>query len=198
MTEFMPSPFDRASVFTDIVFEDLELQAADVTGKEFERCIFRRCKLQESRWSQARLEDCVFESCDLSRMVARSVGLFGVRFKDTRLSGVEWADLGLLPAVAFEDCDLRYASFVKVRLRDTRFVNCMVREANFVDADLTKAIFTDSDLTGSTLRGCVLKDADFTQATGVFIDPQQNRVKGVRIALEAAVTLVRSFGIVVE
>ncbi|MBL0171715.1 MAG: pentapeptide repeat-containing protein [Gemmatimonadaceae bacterium] len=191
------SNFD-GTLFVDRLFEDLELHAADLTGKEFERCTFRRCKLPESRWANARLEDCVFEACDLSRMVPRRMVLSGVRFADTRLSGVDWEDLGLLPDVSFAGCDLRYASFVKVPLRAVRFVNCVIRDASFVDSDLTKADFTDTDLTGTSFRGCLLKEANLTRATGVYVDPQQNRAKGARISLEAAVTLVRSFGIVVE
>ena len=99
MTEF------DADHYFDTTFEDLELHAVDLSGKEFERCTFRRCKLPESRWARVRLEDCVI-ACS--------------------------------------------------------------------------------------------KEPDFTRATGVFFDPAQNRVKGVRISLEAAVTLVGSYGIVVE
>ena len=188
----------NATEFIDVTFEDLDLLAVDFTGKEFERCTFRRCKLPESRWIRARLEDCVFETCDLSRMMPRTMELHGVTFQDTRLSGVEFVELGLLPIVTFNGCDLRYASFTNLRLRATAFVKCTMREVNFVDVDLTKADFTDTDLTGGTFQRCVLHECNLTRATSVFVDPQQNRVKGLRVSLEAAVTLAQSFGIVVE
>ena len=100
--------------------------------------------------------------------------------------------------MTFEGCDLRYTSFVKLRLRATRFVGCIARESNFIEVDLTDADFTDTDLTGSVIRGCTLAKANLADANGVLFDPQHNKVKGARIAIEAAVSLVQSLGIVVE
>jgi len=174
------------------------LAVADLSGKELARCTFRRCKLPESRWSRTKLEDCLFEDCDLTGMAPQELALRGVAFKGTKLMGVDWTDLGKLPDVSFERCDLRYASFVKQRLRATRFVGCVAREASFLEVDLTEADFTDSDLTGSTIRGCSLGKTNFSRATGVFFEPQHNKVKGVRISLAAAVLLAQSFGMVVE
>ena len=112
--------------------------------------------------------------------------------------GVDWSDVAPFPDVAFESCDLRYASFVKLRLRGTRFLACLAREANFLEVDLTEADFTETDLTSTTIRGCTLAKTNFARAKGVLFDPQHNRVKGARIAIDAAILLVESLGIVVE
>jgi fluoroquinolone resistance protein len=184
--------------FADVIFSDLALATADLSGKELARCTFRRCKLPESRWARTRLEDCVFEDCDLTGMVPQELALRGVSFRGTKLMGVDWTELAKFPDASFERCDLRYASFVKQRLRTTRFVGCMAREASFLEVDLTEADFTDTDLTGATIRDCALGKTNFARATGVFLDPQHNKVKGARIAIAAAILLVQSFGIVVE
>ena len=55
-----------------------------------------------------------------------------------------------------------------------------------------------TDLTDSTIRGCTLARTNFSKATGVLFDPQHNRAKGARIALEAALAMARSAGMVVE
>jgi uncharacterized protein YjbI with pentapeptide repeats len=191
-------PLLDGDFFADEVFSDLALAAADLSGKEFARCTFRRCKLPESRWARTKLEDCVFEDCDLTGMLPHELALRGVVFKGTKLMGVDWTELGKLPDVSFERCDLRYASFVKQRFRATRFVGCIAREASYLEVDLTEADFTDTDLTGSTIRGCSLGKTNFSHAIGVFFDPQHNKVKGARIAIEAAILLVQSFGMVVE
>jgi uncharacterized protein YjbI with pentapeptide repeats len=184
--------------FADQVFSDLTLAAADLSGKELARCTFRRCKLPESRWARTKLEDCVFEDCDLTGMAPHELALRGVVFKGTKLMGVDWTELGKLPDVSFERCDLRYASFVKQRLRATRFVGCIAREASFLEVDLGEADFTGTDLTGSTIRGCSLGKTNFSRAIGVLLDPQHNKVKGARIAIESAILLVQSLGMVVE
>jgi uncharacterized protein YjbI with pentapeptide repeats len=184
--------------FVGETFADLELTTADLGGKEFERCTFRHCKLPESRWVRSVLEDSVFEDCDLSRMEPQRLVLRRVVFRNTKLVGVTWKGVDKGPTMTFEDCDLRYASFVSLRLASARMVRCLLRESNFLDTDLTGADFSRSDLTGSTIQGCTLTKADFTRATGVLFDPSTNLVKGARVAPETALLLAQSFGLVVE
>ncbi|MEO8451566.1 MAG: pentapeptide repeat-containing protein [Gemmatimonadota bacterium] len=187
-----------AAHFFEAAFTDLELTAADLSGKEFEGCTFRRCKLPESRWSRCVIEDSVFEDCDLSRMAPQQLALRTVLFKNTKLVGVTWKGLEPGVDVSFEGCDLRYASFVGLRLKSVRIAGCSLRDANFFDTDLTNADFGDSDLTGSTIQGCTLAKANFSRAKGVFVNPATNVVKGARIPPGAAFLLAQSFGMVVE
>ena len=203
MTTTPPAPpagprLEDGDVFADVTFSEVALEGADLSGKDLQRCTFRRCKLPGSRWARAKLEDCLFEDCDLTGMVPEALALRGVTFKGTKLMGVDWTLLGKLPDLGFEGCDLRYCSFVKLRLRATRFRGCVAREANFIELDLTEADFTGSDLTGSTIQGCLLAKTDFSRANGVFFDPQRNRVKGARIAIGTAVLLVKSLGMEVD
>jgi fluoroquinolone resistance protein len=121
-----------------------------------------------------------------------------VKFKGSKLMGVDWSELGKLPDMAFEGCDLRYSSFVKLRLRATRFRGCLAREANFIEVDLSEADFAGTELTGATIQGCLLAKTDFSKAIGVFFDPQRNRVKGARIGIGAAVLMVKSLGMEVD
>lgn len=193
LTELQAEDFLADRTFTDLV-----LEAGDLSGKELQRCTFRRCKLPASRWARSKLEECLFEHCDLTRMAPQGLALREVTFKDSKLMGVDWTDLGPLPNARFDGCDLRYASFVKLKLRATKFLGCTAREANFIDIDLTEADFTGTDLTDSTIRGCTLAKTNFSRATGVLFEPQHNRVKGARIALEAALAMARSAGMVVE
>ena len=192
------SPFGAQDAFADQTFEDLATEGAAISGKDFQRCVFRRCKLPQSRWPETRFEDCVFEDCDLTRMAPQGLAFRGVIFKSSKLMGVEWSGLGSLPDLAFDGCDLRYASFVDLRLRALRVVGCLVREANFLSVDLTEADFTGSDLTGSTITGCTLAKANFARADGVFFDPQKNNAKAPAFAAETAVLLMRSYGVLVE
>jgi uncharacterized protein YjbI with pentapeptide repeats len=193
------NPFAGES-FTDTTFTEVTLEPGDLdtlVGKEFQRCIFRRCKLAGSRWRETKLEDCRFESCDLTRILPAGMALRGVVFAGCKLMGVDFTDVGRLPDFAFEDCDLRYASFVKLRLRALKLTGCVAREANFLEVDLSEADFSGTDLGGSTITGCTLGKTNFTRATDVFFDPLRNKVKGARIATETAVLMAQAHGLVV-
>jgi uncharacterized protein YjbI with pentapeptide repeats len=199
MTSDAPSgPFDGDDAFADLTFADVAAERLVVRRKDFQRCVFRRCKLPESAWAESRLEDCVFEDCDLTRMVPRGLGLRGVAFTGSKLMGVDWSDVASLPDFGFDRCDLRYATFTKLRLRGLKMIGCNAREASFVDIDLTEADFTGSELAAATIHGCTLARANMAGASGVLFDPQRNRPKGARISVEAALAIVRYYGIVVE
>jgi uncharacterized protein YjbI with pentapeptide repeats len=183
--------------FQDETFADLELEAADLSGKEFYRCTFRGVKLRQSRWEGARLEECVFEDCDLSRLRPAPRTLTGVTFRRTKLMGIEWAKLRN-PSITFEECDLRYAAFVDAGLRGTSFRGCKAGEATFSGCDLGGADFSGADLTGTVFEACALPQADLRSARGAFPDPAKNKVKGARISVETAALLAISAGMQVD
>lgn len=176
-------------------FVGLELGEADLSRKEFQSCTFRSVKLAGSRWMGALLEDCTFELCDLSNFAPKGLAARDVRFSECKLLGVDWTSVSPHPRVAFEACDLRYASFASVHLRKTTFLRSQITEATFADVDLTECDFDGSDLEGTTFRECVLHKANFSGARGLLLDPAKNRVKDARISLEAAVLLAASFGL---
>ena len=95
-------------------------------------------------------------------------------------------------------CNLQYASFVNVNLTRTRFTQCRLVEVNFVDSRLVESEFADTDLSGSRFEQCDARQADFSRAHGLFLDPTRNKVKDARISLAAAVTLAASFGMKVS
>ena len=190
-------PSDRVRSCTSLEDEtvvDRDLGGLDLAGKDFCRCRFVRVKLAETRWHGARLEDCVFEDCDLTRMQPGDAGLHDVRFLRCKLMGVSWERSSPGTVLAFADCDLRYASFVALALRRAPFLRCRAQEASFVDADLQHADFAGTDLTGASFQGADLRDADLSAATGAFVDPSKNRVRGLRVSLETAALLAASFG----
>jgi fluoroquinolone resistance protein len=184
--------------FEDETFTDLDLQGARLGGKEFYRCTFQRSHLQESRWPESKLEACVFRGCDLTRAQLAHTALRDVRFEGSKLMGIDWSTLSPNPELAFEECNLRYSSFVGLSLRQTVFARCAALEVNFTDTDLSDTDFTGTDLSGSNFRGCTLTRADLRGALGVFIDPAaHNRLKATRVPVETAVLLAQTLGMLV-
>ncbi len=190
--------FQARSLFQDELLQGSEQQRADLSGKEFLGCTFRNMKLQESVWRGARLEDCVFEDCDLTRMDPARMALLGVLFRRSKLMGIDWTALTPNPSVTFEECDLRYASFVGLNLRRCAIRGCRAIEANFLDCDLSDSDFTGTSLVGANLEGSEVTRANLAGAEGAFVSPSKNRVKDVYISVASAVELARSFGMRVE
>jgi len=176
-------------------FIGLDLQGRDLGGREFTGCSFRGCKAQQTLWRGSRLDDCRFERCDLTRMQPRGMLAHDVHFTDSKLMGIEWADLGQFPRLSFTDCVLDFASFVGLGLRKTGFIRCKIAEGNFFDADLQGADFAGSDLRGTMFRGCKLGKADFSAATGVHFDPAVNEARGAVIPLETAALMAMHLGL---
>jgi fluoroquinolone resistance protein len=176
----------------------IDLHEVSLSGKEFDDCTFRQVKLQESRLGGLRLSDCRFEDCDLTAIHPQGMKAQQVHFARCKMVGVQWSELAQYPQVEFHECQLRYATFLGLDLRRARFIRCDIREATFLRMDLTEADFDGSDLTGTKFEDCQLRKADFTAATGAWLDPANNRVKDARISLESAALVALSFGMCVE
>ena len=181
--------------FDDLVVEDIDLTQADLSNKEFTRCAFTNVHLPESVWTGARLEDCTFTTCDMTRMKVKKTGLRSVEFNCCRLTGTDWSDVAPNPDVTFTDCNLQYATFATINLTGTAFKSSRIAEANFFEARLVEATFGGCDLAGSRFEGCDLRDADFSEAQGVFFEPAKNRVKDARVSVATAVVLAQAVGL---
>ncbi len=183
------------AVFEGQTFDKLDLAAADLSRKEFIRCVFRNLKLPDTKWQQTRLEDCLFEECDLSNMRPQQMALRGVRFSQCKLLGVQWTDVASAPMVSFVDCMMRYQSFGSIKLPNTHFVRCSIIDSTFIDVDLSKSIFDDCDLAKTQFERCTLVGTDFSASRGVYFDTTKNRIKSARISVETAASMAIALGL---
>jgi len=184
----------RDASFQDATVSRLDLRGAELTDKEFTHCVFRGLRADASTWKRVRLEDCVFEDCDLTRAQFPLARLHGVSFRRSKLMGVDWSSLGSNPSLGFEECDLRYASFVKLNLRKTPFRSCKALESAFIACHLGESDFTDTDLAGANFDDCDLSKANLATARNAFVSPAKNRVKNARVSVETAVLLALFHG----
>ncbi|HTA21054.1 MAG TPA: pentapeptide repeat-containing protein, partial [Polyangia bacterium] len=114
----------EGEVFEGETFRGGDLAEADLAGKELVRCAFENVRLTQSRWRDARLEDCTFDGCELTRIEPGGLLARGVRFVGCKMMGIDWSRVGTFPTLAFESCDLRYGSFVSLRLPKLVFDRC--------------------------------------------------------------------------
>ncbi len=187
-------PFGEDELLEKRTWTDLDLPGHAIRGREFHRCTFVRVRMSALRLENCQLESCVFQDCDLHQFQPVRTALRGVRFLGCKLMGTDWGGVSPNPDVAFEDCDLRYAVFMRMNLRKASILRCEVREAGLTDVDLTESDFSGTDLGGTTFDRCELVKANLSTARNAYVDPARNRVKGARVAVDSAVLLALAAG----
>jgi uncharacterized protein YjbI with pentapeptide repeats len=95
----------------------------------------------------------------------------------------------------FDGCDLSYCSFRKMDLTACSFTNCTTADAEFVQCELEGVSFDGTDLTRCTFHANNLVRADLRGARNYVISPFGNRVKGMRVTLPEALSLLLEVGV---
>jgi fluoroquinolone resistance protein len=112
------------------------------------------------------------------------------------MMGIDWSRVGAFPTLAFEGCDLRYGSFVSLRLPKLMFERCNLGDVQFVEVDLAQARFPGCHLGGARFERCDLRKASFAGAVDLTLDPQHaNKLAGARVPVDVAVRLARALGL---
>jgi uncharacterized protein YjbI with pentapeptide repeats len=179
-------------------FRAAEAEALDFANTRFEDCTFDHCALQGRELRRARFLDCVFDTCDLAVAKVPDCTFARVKLKNCRLSGINWSMTEKLESVSFEDCQMRDATFIGVRLDDCTLERCIAHGATFREASLVKASFRDSELVRAEFVNCDLRGADFRGAIGYAISVTENRLQNARFSLPEAVSLLKGLGILLE
>ena len=83
-------------------------------------------------------------------------------------------------------------------LKKTWFTECSIKEATFVDCNLEDAKFHNCNLQDTRFEGCDLRKADFSSATGYFINPQLNKIKKAKFSYPDVLVLLDGFDIIIK
>lgn len=161
-------------------------------------CAFIDCALAEVSFRGTHLSECRFERCDLSLVDLTDAVLQGVVFDSCRLTGNHFDTLktGALGIMAtFVGCDLSYCSFRSLDLTACSFTDCVAVDAEFVRCELAGVSFEGSDLARCTFHANGLEGADLRGARNYAISPFGNRVKGMRVTMPEAVSLLLELGV---
>lgn len=191
---------DAQSSFEDREIENLDLTGQRLADKEFEGCSFVSCKLHGLLLDRCRFVSCEFRSCDLSLIEPRDSSFRGVRFIDSRLTGVNWtqADTTLGLDVAFERSVLDGGSFMELPLDGLEVIGCRAQGVSFSGASLLDADFSGSDLLDSQFHGSDLRGADLSAASNVTFDPRECRLGNTKLSLDGGLRVLGRVGIVID
>ena len=192
--------FDKQSEYFDQRFEAIELQNQIVPSKTFENCTFVRCNFSETDFNKSKFCDCIFDHCNLSLMKIKSCIFNTVKFRNSKLVGVNWTEVAwptikLACPIHFSESDISHATFFGVNLREAMFVKCRIHDVDFREADLTRANLQYSDLLKSLFMHSDLTEADFSYADHYRIDVNFNKITRAKFMLPEAVALLYSLDI---
>ncbi|HEY3875222.1 MAG TPA: pentapeptide repeat-containing protein [Candidatus Kapabacteria bacterium] len=172
------SIFLSQSEFEGMTFKGETAINLDLTGRKFIDCIFERCQ-----FSSIKMDGAVIQAS----------------FKGCKIEGINFftAKKTLL-SVTFDSCLIRHSSFAELKLPKIKFSNSKLQNVDFSDADLSSADFSDSTFEECVFRNTNLSKADFRTASGYYIDPIQNKIRGTKFSYPEVLNLLAGFDIVIE
>jgi fluoroquinolone resistance protein len=184
-----------------IYIEEKKFDTIDFTQKlfaaaDYENCTFVNCNFSGTGLVNIVFAGCTFTDCNLSLATIIQTAFKMVTFKNCKLLGLHFENCNpFLFEVYFESCILNLSSFYKLKIKKTRFINCSLHEVDFTAADLTSAIFDKCDLTRAIFQNSIIEKADFSTAHNYSIDPEINKIKKAKFALEGVAGLLDKYDI---
>ncbi len=190
---------DNNESYEDIIFSGIRRdEGHEIIDTDFYNCTFQNCNFFENSFLGCMFENCAFENCDLALVSVKSTSFRNVKFIDTKLSGIQWADAAFPLDINFKRCLLNYSGFIGVDLRNTNIIECQLKEADFSEANLSKTDCSFSDFSGARFLNTNLTRADFTNATNYAIHPHGNKLCKTKFSLPDALSLLDVFDIIIE
>ncbi|WP_350289188.1 pentapeptide repeat-containing protein [uncultured Croceitalea sp.] len=190
----MDKPF-----ITDKHFRKEDYTKTRLDRAEYEECIFETCQFQNGFLDNQNFTTCEFLACDLSNTNIKHTIFNDVLFKECKLIGLRFEDLNdSLLSVKFDNCQLDFASFFKLRLKNTVFNDCSLLEVDFTETDLTNSSFPNCNLEKAIFKSTILNKADLTSALNLTLNPESNQLKKARFGKESVLGLLKKYDIVIE
>lgn len=185
-------------------FEDQVFDAKDFTTIVFEKgdyegCQFNNCDLSKADISDTTFIECSFHSCNLSMARVNKTAFQEVKFVDCKLLGIQFENCSdFLFSIDCDKCNLNFCTFGKLKLRQSKIRNSSLQDADFTGTDASQFVFDGCDLSRARFENTDLTKADFRTATNYSIDPEINKIKKARFALEGLPGLLDKYDITVE
>ncbi len=186
------------------VFEQLTIEKRDFTQETldfgiYEDCRFIDCDFSNVDLSNFTFSECSFHGCNFSNVIFKNTSLKVVHFIHCKLLGIIFYDCNkFLFSVDFEQCNLSYSSFYRLKIKKTKFNECLLQEVDFTETDLSNSVFYRCDFRNSLFDRTILEGCDFRTSFNYSIDPENNRIKKAKFALQGVVGLLLKYDIIVE
>ncbi|MFV0576794.1 MAG: pentapeptide repeat-containing protein [Vibrio sp.] len=192
--------FKSNEQYFDVCFSQCESSQDDFENIEFEECDFCDCDLSNSAFKNCKFINCQFKRCNLSLVSFSNTHLFGVRFLDSKLVGIDWtkatwAVYHLDFELNFQRCIMNDVSFFGLTMNELVLDECKLHDADFREGNFSDSKMTFCDFTNSLFMRTNLQNVDFTESINYSINVLENQVKGAKFSRYEALNLLGSLGI---
>lgn len=183
-------------IFFEQTFENATFYKKDLLEAEFEQCQFINCMFPDSDLSHVRFIECDFDQIDLSNCKIFKTSFQECTFITCKLMGLSFDQCDMFGLnFKAQDCIFDHASFYQVKLPGFQGEKCSFRSVDFTEAILKGANFNGSDFNNAIFERTELQKADLLNTTNLYLDPENNLIKEVRINLEALPGLLTKFSL---
>jgi len=183
----------------DQVFEKIDFSEESIEKAEYNYCSFVDCNLSGLNLSNFSFIECTFDNCNLSNIKTGNTAIQDAKFAHCKLMGVHFSDCNdFLLSFEFNDCDLSFSSFHKLKIKKTKFNNCNLQEVDFVETDLRATVFNDCKLNGAVFEKTLLTEVDFRSAFNYSINPENNQIEKAKFSKTGLAGLLDKYNIIVE
>lgn len=182
--------------YSEMTFCDLKCVGTDISGKEFLECTFKNSVFENVMFRNCIFERCVFDSCSLILPGIGHSTFDDVHFQECKIAGLNFGDLNTFSiSLGFDRSKLLSCSFVGLELKSTSFSNSQIVDTVFRECNLQKTDFEGVLFTSTIFSRNDLTHANFKDASGFFINPCDNKLKGATFSHTSALELLHQFGI---
>lgn len=189
--------------YEDQTFKGMVLENDEVREITFQDCTFENCSFKETTVRSCKFSHCSFKNCDLSLMKVDGSTFKDTNFEDSKVIGVNWVKASwgrkeivhLIQTIDFRRCVLNYSTFMGLDLEKMTLRKCIARDVDFSEANLKGADCRFTDFENSQFRHTDLSGVDFCGATNYFIQPHLNTIKQARFSLPEAMSLLYNLDI---
>lgn len=187
-----------------MIFDDQEFKAEAVAKAIIEGALYEYCIFRDGDLSGMNLSRCKFVNCDFIEVNLSNITLTGTRFQECTFQSCKMLgfDLSAINTIGFkanfQSCNLSHAVFIGIGLKNASFEDCKLQGADFTDADCSGVGFLSCNFAEAVFDQTNLEKANFTGASGYYIDPRQNKLKGARFDFPHAIGLLEPFGVIIN
>ena len=185
--------------FDSETYHRIDFSESKIQKGEYDNCTFTECNFSEVHASNIEFVECEFIDCNFSNAIVKDTAFKDVSFLNCKMIGVKFYEVDtFLLKMKFDNCQLSFSSFRKLKIHNTHFKNCQLEEVEFASTDLTGTIFANCNLKNAIFERTNLEKVDFRTATHLKMNPDENRLKGARFSKESALGLLNKYKIIIE
>ena len=174
----MNTPF-----IADKTYRNKDFTLTELPKAEYDNCMFINCNFNACYLSTITFLECQFIDCDLSNSKTSDTTFKDVAFENCKLLGVLFNDCNqLLMSMSFNNCQLNFASFYKVKLINTKFTNCQFEKTEFTEANVSKSVFDNCNFKYAIFFNTNIEQANFLTSYNYSIHPENNKIKGAKFS----------------